>query len=310
MGLVEIVSVNNMTDLKNITGLGKPLTKLIGVVAEGLGETANMIFDLDARKIKRIGRAEAEIEKQKIIKKAEGSSEALEILDRASKRFALEQYNKQINLENIIVGTRDLLEGQEVSDMPVEKDWITRFMNTAQDISREEVQKILSKILAGEIKQPNSFSLKTLDFIRNLEKDDLLLFKKISILISGTGNIFLTENNANEKVFNISYGELMKLIEIGLIQSSITTVLNLSDCKKDSPHLIKLKNGLHIFKFILDKDKIVLPVLQLTSIGFELDSVLSYEKESLKILDDYLDELKTFWGTKNIEFVATKGDTS
>lgn len=294
-----------MTNPKDIAGLEKPLTKLVEVVAEGLGETVNVIFKLDARKIKRIGKAEAEVEKQKIIKKAEGSSEALEILGRASNRFALEQYNKQINLENVIVGTRELLEGQEVSDDPVEKDWIMRFMAIAQDVSREDVQNILSKILADEIKKPNNFSLKTLDFIRNLEKDELLLFKKISPLVSRTGNIFLTENNANEKVFNLSYGEIMKLIEVGLIQTSITTVWNLRDCKKDGHHLLPLKNGLYVFKFLEDKKVIPLPTLQLTTIGFELDSVLDLDESQSEELEKYVEELKKFWTIKGLEFVQT-----
>src|SRR3989338_6227426 len=168
----------NVMDIKNLTGLEKPLEKLIEVVSEGLGVVANDFFKFDTKKIKRIGEVEAEVEKNKIVKKAEGYSKAIEIFSRAEKRFALEQYNKQINLENIIMGTKERLEGQTVSDQTVDKDWAFRFMNIAQDVSREDMQEILSRILAEEIKQPNSFSLRTLDFIKNLSKTDLALFQK------------------------------------------------------------------------------------------------------------------------------------
>ena len=189
-------------DLQNITGLEKPLQKLVEVVAEGIGEVSNAVFNFDTKKIKRVSEAEAEAEKTKIIKRAEGSYEAMEILSRASKRFALEQYNKQINLENIIVKTRDELTGKKVSDEPVDKDWASRFMYIAQDVSREDMQKLLSKILAEEIKKPNTFSLKTLDFVKNLSKGDLILFKKIAI-ISCDGEIFLTKDSVSGGFSNI-----------------------------------------------------------------------------------------------------------
>ncbi len=205
-------------DIKDLTGLEKPLQKLIEVFAEGLGETANAVLKLDARKIKRIGEAEAEVEKTKIIKEAEANVEVFEIFKRAEKRFALEQYNKQTNLENIFIGAKENLEGKEVSDQPVDKDWAFRFMNIAQDISREDMQKILSKILAEEIKKPNTFSLRTLDFIKNLSKTDLSLFKKIALIASQDFIVHLTKSSANEGFFNITYGEIMQMIEVGFVQ--------------------------------------------------------------------------------------------
>ena len=61
-------------------------------------------------------------EKSKIIARAEASGEAQNIEQRAKNRFALEQYNKQTNLDNVFVKTRNLLENQEVSETMVDKD--------------------------------------------------------------------------------------------------------------------------------------------------------------------------------------------
>jgi hypothetical protein len=164
-------------DIQNLTGLETPLTKLIETVSEGVGVLGNHLFEFDAKKIKRIGSAEANIAKEKIIKKAEGDIEVEEIMTRAKTRFALNQYNKQVNLENIVADTKELLEGKAVSEEPVEKDWTAKFMNIAQDVSRDDVQKLLSRILAGEIIKSNSFSFRTLDFIKNLTQNDLFLLK-------------------------------------------------------------------------------------------------------------------------------------
>lgn len=291
-------------DITNITGLEKPLEKLIEVVSEGLGVVANDFFQFDTKKIKRIGEAEAEVEKNKIIKKAEGYNKAGEVLERAEKRFALEQYNKQINLENIIVGAKEKLEGQTVSDQPVDKDWAFRFMNLAQDVSREDMQEILSKILAEEIKQPNTFSLRTLDFVKNLGKNDLLSFKKFVLLTSQDSIIHITKHNANDGFFNISYGEIMGMIEVGFIQSSITTVLKLKDIEVGRIYPLIFKGGnAYIFKFTEKQGNIDIPVLLLTIVGKEIASLLELEENNKDTFLKYIEELKGFLKTKGLEFV-------
>jgi len=289
-------------NINNVTGLEKPILKLIEVVSEGLGETANAVIGFDARKIKRIGLAEAEVEKNKIIKRAEGNAQAIEILYRASNRFSLEQYNKQINLENIIVGSRELLTGKEVSDEPVDKDWSFKFMNIAQDISRDDMQKLLSKILTEEIKNPNSFSLRTLDFVKNLSRKDLMLFRRIAIF-SDNSLVFMTKANANEGFSGITYAEIMKMAEIGFIQPTLSTVYNMQNIKESSIFSINLKKGQFAFKFTKEKDKEVFPILSLSTIGSELAPLIEFCEDDIIAFDRYFEDLKEFWKLKDIEVV-------
>ena len=65
-----------MADLNNIIGLEQPLVKLIETIGQGIGVVGNNIFQFDAKRIKRVGKAEAEVEKIKLIKKTEGEAEA------------------------------------------------------------------------------------------------------------------------------------------------------------------------------------------------------------------------------------------
>jgi len=198
--------------IKNIIGLEKPLTKLIETVSEGIGVVSNRIFKFDVEKIKRIGEAEAEAEKQKIITRAEGQEKAIEILGRAGKRFALEQYNKQINLENIIVKTRDDLEGKTVSGGPVEKDWTVKFLDIAQNVSREKLQGVLAKILSGEIQKPGSFSYQTLEIVKYLSQKDLQNFLKFIAISTETGviKLGLTSKELFEK-YGLGFGDYLAL---------------------------------------------------------------------------------------------------
>lgn len=215
-----VVCVKYM-EIKNITGLEKPLEKLVETISEGVGVLGNDFFEFDVKKMKRVGELEALNEKKMIISKAEGQAEAIAILDRAQKRFALEQYNKQINLENIFVKTKDDLIGKSVSEDPVEKDWIARFLNIAQNISREEIQNILAKILSGEIQNPGSFSYQTLETIKYLSKKDLERFQKFVALSTDVGVIKLaTSGKGSLENYDLTFNDYMDLSSIGLFNQS------------------------------------------------------------------------------------------
>lgn len=217
-----------MTDFSNLTGLEKPLTKLIETVGEGIGEVGNAVFKFDSRKIKRIGDAEALREKELIVKKAEGQAEASMVLERASKRVALEQYNKQVNLENIIYRSSEILTTETVSDRPVDKDWTLRFVGVAQDISDEDIQELLAKILAGEVKQPATYSKRTLEVIRNLSKEELTSFLKFAPYASSKGMIFVGDGGRSTffDKFGLNFEEYLDLCDAGLMNNTTTLAMH------------------------------------------------------------------------------------
>lgn len=80
------------------------------------------------------------------------------------------------------------------------------------------MQKIWSKVLAGEVKEPTTFSLRTLNCLRNMSVSDAKLFELVhSIMIEDDCVIsdmdFLKKNG-------ICYDDILKLDECGLINSS------------------------------------------------------------------------------------------
>lgn len=208
-------------DFKNITGLEKPLEKLVETISEGIGTVGNHLFGFDAAKAKRVGDAEAEVERKKIIARAEGQKEALAILDRAGKRFALEQYNKQINLENIVVKAREDLNDKTVSEERVEKDWTVRFLDIAQNVSREEIQAILAKILSGEIQKPGSFSYQTLEVMKYLSQRDLQRFLKFVAISTDIGVMKLGAGGKESlEKYGLNFNDYLDLSNIGLFNQS------------------------------------------------------------------------------------------
>ena len=55
-------------------------------------------------------------------------------------------------------------------------DWLNRLFSIVGDISDDEMQNLWAQILAGETKTPKSYSLKTLDVLRNMSKEDARLY--------------------------------------------------------------------------------------------------------------------------------------
>ena len=202
--------------MSDINISSKAFEKLIDTFNAVTGTLANAAFKFDSRKIKRIGAAEAEVEKQKIISEAEGHAVANEILRRAGMRVMLEQYTKQVNLENTIARARDDLANKTVSDKPVEEDWTMRFIDTAKNVSREEVQDILAKILSGEIQKPGSFSYQTLKVVEHLSQENLQLFLKFIDLSHLVGLIRLTDNYDDFRKYGLSLGNFLQLLDLGL----------------------------------------------------------------------------------------------
>ena len=126
---------------------------------------------------------------------------------------------------------------EEYSKMPHEDpsaaynfDWFMRFYESVGNVSDEEMQRVWAKILAGEVNRPGSFSLETLDVVRNLSKQDAELFTKICkhCIQASPQNLYLPHYDNYLEKCGITYSDILRLDEIGLVNSSGMIALNLS----------------------------------------------------------------------------------
>ncbi|MBK3519820.1 DUF2806 domain-containing protein [Carboxylicivirga marina] len=185
-------------EIKDLTGLSKPLQKLIKVVSQGVGALSSPYLirkTADARAYEIKVLSEAIKDNQQDLKKIGFTEDKLSLLsldgnalqkevpieERAKNRLEYKEQKRQNNIENITQKAASNLEAETtVSDEPVNEDWTTRFFDYAEEISNDEMQELWGKILAGEIKQPKSYSLRTLDIIRNLSEDEAKVFMKFA----------------------------------------------------------------------------------------------------------------------------------
>lgn len=207
-------------EINIVKSSGKPIEKLIQVVSRGAGilyegKRIRKLADAKAYKIEvlEIAKANARIKSHEI------EQEYLEI---ASNRLVHQQINGVQNIECIVNTSRDILaKEQSVSEEPVGNDWATRFFSIAEDISDVDMQTLWSRVLAGEVKQPGSFSLRSLETLRNMSKEDAAVFKnfgEVSVLMEDFA--FLTSKilkSALAKKRGLNYKKKLLLEELGLV---------------------------------------------------------------------------------------------
>lgn len=118
-------------------------------------------------------------------------------------------------------------------------DWFIRFYEAVGNISNEEMQELWAKILAGEISHPNTFSLRTIDVLKNLNKEDARLFDKVcNHSVFADSVYFLPRYDEYLAMSGVKYSEIMRLAELGLINDSGLVVLNVEPHETNSALLV------------------------------------------------------------------------
>lgn len=180
---------NGGLNISDLAGLSGPLTKLIETVSCGIGKV------YEPWHIRRMAKAKAkELELisgvindtlQLPMKYENGditidTTNANELVQRAQNRFLFQEMKKQQNIESVIDEAYLELENVEsVSNTPVDSDWISAFFDSVANVSTEQMQKLWGKLLSGEIQHPGSFSLRTLNVLKNLTQTEAGFFEEI-----------------------------------------------------------------------------------------------------------------------------------
>lgn len=186
------------------------IDKLVETISNATGLTARGIKkNADAESFAAIKKAETETEVQLL--KLQGE-------DKIAQYVLARNKQKVENVEEIISKAKQqFAPDEQVSEEPVEKDWMTRFLNIAEEVSDDDMQNIWARVLAGEIKKPKSYSLRTLDVLRNISVDEAKLLVKVS-------NYLLDINYICTEDFALSLDDSICLDDIGMLCGENLTV--------------------------------------------------------------------------------------
>jgi hypothetical protein len=88
----------------------------------------------------------------------------------------------QVNASKAIIFAEEQLasDPQHPPANEIEEDWLLTWRDNAQKVSNEDLQRLWGSILAGELKCPGKYSIRTMDFLRTLSKNEAELIAKIA----------------------------------------------------------------------------------------------------------------------------------
>ncbi|WRQ33141.1 DUF2806 domain-containing protein [Bacteroidales bacterium MB20-C3-3] len=297
-------------DIKDLTGLSEPLKKLIEVISQGIGAVGKPYLirktaDAKAYEIKVISQAIRD--NQQDLKEIGFNDEKLSLMsldsnsiqkelsieERTQQRIDFKEQKRQKNIESITQKAVENLESETtVSEEPVDEDWTTRFFNYAEDISNEEMQVLWGRILAGEIKKPRSYSLRTLEILRNLSKEEAQVFMKFASLSIKSSGVSFILNFKDEKIleekYKLKFNERLLLEELGFITAN-DLQFKIGKTENSSRQIVFIIGNICVIQNKLEnKAEQQLQVLVFTKIGQELLSLVNFAPQL-----DYIQLLTT-----------------
>ena len=137
-----------------------------------------------------------------------------------------------------VVGSEEPL-GSKGGVDEVDDDWIESFGREAVQRSRSEMRETFARILAGEIRQPGTFSIRALRTVSGLSKSTATLFRRAASLRVGLEVMAVSEGGSRRQMMldarvpavdgelkenslqkeGLGYGQLTELTENGLLHS-------------------------------------------------------------------------------------------
>lgn len=181
----------------------------------------------------------------------------LKIAEKADEEFAKSPHNKRTE--------------------PYNFDWFVRFYEATGNISDEELQNWWARILAGEINKPHTYSLRTIEILKNMSQEEAELFQEIcSHCISHGQALFIPHYDKYLEKCGISFSVVLYLSELGLISSDSMLLLKIP--VDSTPKIAFINNDLLITLSSSGKSTLMNDIRQfpLSAVGHELATLVGW----------------------------------
>ncbi len=217
---------------------------------------------------------------------------------RASEVDIADSVRKEINVSRAVMVAEDILaaDKQEPPNSKIEDDWLFSWRDYAGKVSTEELQDLWGRVLAGELKQPGTYSVRTLEFLKNLSKEEAELISKAARFVIGS-RIFRNKDQFLEKE-GISFTHLMYLQDIGVVSGveslGLTTTYKSLNTDKYLNHLIA-SNKIIILEHEDHTKAVSTEIYLLTRVGEEVLKLASFQ-----VNEDYLEAVARDFVAKGV----------
>ena len=123
----------------------------------------------------------------------------------------------EINTTKAILFAEEQLasDAQVPPDRNVDEDWLFTWREHAGKVSAEDLQRLWGSVLAGEVKAPGRYSIRTLEFLRMLSKSDAEMISKLAKYVID-GRIARSQNEYLESN-GLTFSMLLQVQELGVV---------------------------------------------------------------------------------------------
>lgn len=100
-------------------------------------------------------------------------------------------------------------------DRNVDEDWLFAWRENAGKVSTEDLQRLWGSVLAGEVKAPGRYSIRTLEFLKTLSKAEAEMISKLARYVIG-GRIARGQKEYLESN-GLSFSMLLEMQDMGVV---------------------------------------------------------------------------------------------
>lgn len=189
-----------------------------------------------------------------------------------------ERLKENINIAKVLVKAEEILSTEDNTSSPddIDADWLAKWKDAAKNISNEDVQLIWAKILAGEIVNPGYYSLRTIDFIRNISHREAVKIERLMPFVFKEGFIYKGYQTGGDYEINnwLDFTFLNEMEELGLVRGVVGSfTYNFTNLKKGTHALCNDKAVIIISD---ESDDVTgIPSILVTKLGVELSNIVS-----------------------------------
>lgn len=208
-------------------------------------------------------------------------------------------FRANANLINIGAKAADYIDVKKSNDVLFENDFFWGMIEHAKEISNEEMQNLIAKIIAGEYNCPGTYSMSTLQVIKMLGRDELKLFENLCALLVNRDeipqDIFFQETITKTMEVDFKSLQMLQVLGLFLPNDMTTSIKNPNGEKFDVVYFDKTLHFSPITPENKDTLEIRVPAFYgLSPVGRQLSQHLNP-----KINNDYFEWLKKNYKIRN-----------
>lgn len=123
----------------------------------------------------------------------------------------------EINAARAILFAEEQLasDAQVPPDHNVDEDWLFAWREYAGKVSAEDLQRLWGSVLAGEVKAPGRYSIRTLEFLKTLSKADAEMISKLASYVID-GHIVRNQDKYLESC-GLFFSKLLEMQDFGVL---------------------------------------------------------------------------------------------